>query len=666
MNLASRLGLLLILAPGALCAQAYKKLPDWAVPVYEASRKVSQPEDADTWVLLDRTEFAYTGNGEIAIHRCRLVEVLTDRGTGAGVFITTGLGGGASKVKKLKGWNLRPDGDMVKLDSDNVVAVEKPGDSNGVTNERTTGAFLERVVKGSLIAFESTQTETDPGGPDAATGVMEVAPIFRWEIVAATKGGWFTDLKKVSMSLDLRHFAPWIPAPTIVPNVSVAADNVPPLPKEEGATPDAWNVLPRVTLKFMDPDLKVVPDLHSWDGVASWVETAFADKAAARPLPETRVAAGLQGLESIHHWMGSQLTYKQVYMSPERGLVPLSAEQVVRRRYGDCKDLASCFIAAARADGFEAFPVLARIMEGRVEPDEPVTFACFNHVIAAVRLKETLNLPSEVETPAGRFLLVDATARMTPLGRLPADHAKGRLLICVGGKGVWVKVPDAALERPELHATFTATADSTGKVQGTLKLVEMANARALRASVLALDPQDYQRFIFAEVLALPPNARIEVIRHSDPLDVSKPFEVELKLEDPKGFDIHGTEWDLNAMGIFRMVPSAIQRAGRARKFPVEFAGQELFDVQAQVTTPANLRPFLEHKEGGTAFHVYQWDAKSQPQAGGGAILSLKYRNEEKWAAFGFDAKDAGTAEWAKDRHQMQSLVSDALAFELKP
>jgi len=665
MNLRHGLAFLFI-ATQALSAQSLREFPDWALPAYRASRAIPKPDDADDWVLLDRTEFAYTGDGEIAIHRCRLVEVLTDRGTSAGVFRTIGLGGGASKVKKLKGWNFRPDGDTVKLDSVNVVAIEKPGDSSGVTNERVTSAVLQRVVKGSVVAFESVQTQVDPGGPATISWVMERSPIFRWEITAAAKGGWFTDLKQVSLSLNLRHFSPWIQTPTLVPNVSAAADNIPALPRDEGAISSGWNTLPRVSLKFMDPDLKGAPATASWDGIAAWEESVFADKAAPRPLPGQSVLEGKKGLDSIHQWVNSQLTYKQVYMSPERGLIPLSADQVVRRRYGDCKDLASCFIAAARADGFEAFPVLARIIEGRIEPDEPVNPACFNHVIVAVRLKDTLHLPSEVQTTGGRFLLIDPTGRLTSLGHLPIAHAKGRLMICAEGKGIWVDVPNVALEHPEVEVALAASVDRNGGLRGTLRVKESADARGLRSGALGLDPQEYQRSIFSNFLYLPSNAHIQVLRHSDPLDVSKPFEVEVSIEDPTAFEIHGTEWDLDGMGIFRMVPPLIQRPGQPRQYPVESTGEEAMDVQAEITVPGKLTPVVAHRTVGTAFRDFQWDAKTRATEDGETLLSLRLKNKQKPVYFGFETRNAGLAEWALDRRQMRNIAADALAFEFKP
>src|SRR6185437_13662003 len=158
------------------------------------------------------------------------------------------------------------------------------------------------------------------------------------EVEAAKKGGWFTSLKDVKVELETRHFSPWIPVFTSEQGVKLAADNLPPLPQSEGAIPWPWNALPRISLRFIDPDLKGTPALGSWDGIAAWHEATFREKAQPRMLPGEDGHAGLEALEAARKWMASQLVYKQVYLSPERGIVPLESGEVIRRRFGDCKD----------------------------------------------------------------------------------------------------------------------------------------------------------------------------------------------------------------------------------------------------------------------------------------------------------------------------------------
>ncbi len=656
---------MLLVASQPLLARWGGQLPDWATAAIQKTGSLSVPQDADRWVILDRTEFAYVGDGEVRTHRFRVVKVLTDRGTDAATFVLMGLGGGASKVKKLKGWNLRPDGEVDKLDSDNVVAIENAGNSNGVDNSRLTGAALQRVVKGSYVAFESLQTFQNPEGPVGIASVMEEDPIFRWEFAAAKHEGWFTNLKDVGVKVDLRHFQPWIPGLKVIPDQEVTADLVPAAPKNEHQIPWFWNAMPRVQVRFLDPTLHSSPDLSSWDGLAAWIEASYQQHASAAPLPEVRATPDAAGLKAISGWMRRELAYKQVYLTPERGFMPLDASDVVRRRYGDCKDLSSCFLAAARSAGFNAFPVLARIVEGRIEDDEPVFPGAFNHVISAVKLDKSLNLPAEIETPVGRFLLVDPTARLTPIGYLPQDHRGTRVMICTNRKAVWVKVPDAAIEPVSLKVRFDGDVEASGSLSGTVSLEEVGDFSGLRSAVLNRTDKDFKKFILDSILDLPSDGQLEILRHSDPLDLSKPLTIDLTIIHPHGIVVSRAEVDLDPLGIFRVLPTAIQPPGQPRRYPIEVQSSGIREISARIQFPRLVQPFLSEKVLDGPFRRLSWSARSETK-GPGSLVTLSLISQWKSAYFGFGEQEVGIVAWSKLRKESRSFLDDALAFRIEP
>lgn len=659
------LAALMLVSFQPLLARWSGRIPDWAGAAIAKAEVTPTPMDADRWVLLDRTEFAYMGDGEIRTHRFRVVKVLTERGTDAATFLLMGLGGGASKVKKLKGWNLRPDGELDKLDSDNVVAVENAGNSNGVDNSRLTGAVLERVVKGSYVVFESLQSFHNPEGPVGMASVMEADPILRWEFAAAKHEGWFTNLKDVGVKVDLRHFQPWIRGLNMVPDQGVTADQIPATPKNEHQTPWFWNAVPRVQVRFLDPALHSSPDLSSWDGLAAWIEASFQQHATAGSLPGVQATPDAAGLKAISAWMSRELVYKQVYLTPERGYMPLDASDVVRRRYGDCKDLSSCFLAAARSVGFKVYPVLARIVEGRIEEDEPVFPGAFNHVISAVKLDKSLGLPAEVETPEGRFLLVDPTARLTPLGYLPDDHRGRRVMICADRKAVWVSVPDAAIEPVFLKMRLEAAVEGTGSLSGTVHLEEVGNASGLRSAVLNRTEKELKDFLLGSILVLPTDAQFEVVKHSDPLDLSRPLSLDLSFIHPKGAVFSATEVDLDPLGIFRVLPTAIQPPGQARKYPIEVEASGRREISALIQFPKAVQPFLPAKAMDGPFRRLSWSAKAEIK-GSGSLVTLSMSSQWKRAYFGDGEQEAGVAAWSKLRKESRSFLDDALAFKPAP
>ena len=508
-----------------LWSQPLNKLPDWAMPHVQAVAAEAAPDGADAWVLLDRTQVAYAGDGEIRTRRFRLVKVLSERGLGQGAFILGGLGDQASRVRELRGWNLRPDGDLEKLSKD-ATATWESGVGGGYSTDQQILAVLPRVTKGSLVAFESLQSFRHPLGPLDATEVLEVVPIRQWELEVVLDAAWFRSVEGVAVNLDLKHFAPWIPAPVVQPGRSVKASNLPALPRGESMHPHAFDQLPFVLVRFLDPRLKETPSLATWDSLAIWLNRQYQERC---PRSEASGAVGkgpLEGLKAIHAWMGRDFLYKQVYLTPSRGWLPETAVEVVRKKYGDCKDLAGCFLAEAAGLGVQGSPVLARIGGGEIQPDLPPSLT-HDHVVAALRLPQSLGLAAEVETPKGRYLLVDLTDPDTPLGQLGEAHRGRWLMICDPSGALWVRAPEAAILQPRIRVEVTGEVNLGGKLTATVRFVETGDKLDLRSA--ARGSGKLVDFIAREILDVPPTGSITLVSQSDPRDIHRPFEAVVKV-----------------------------------------------------------------------------------------------------------------------------------------
>jgi hypothetical protein len=646
-----------------LVGQDLAKLPDWARSPVVAAADEPAPAGADAWVLFDRTEVAYVGDGEIRTRRLRLVKILGERGFGEGTFTIQGLGGKSSEVKKLLGWNLRPDGELIKLDQNHVVTIDNASEAEASSNT-LTGATLSRLAKGSLVAFESLQVIRHPMGPIDGAWILEKNPIRRWELEPAKKAGWFTSVKHVEIRVDRRHLQPWLTRISDLAGGGLAVDRVPPLPKDESFHPDSLNVWPQVFVRFLDPDLKGAPPWTDWNAFASWMYASYAEKQGTVLLEGLRGKVGKDGLEYLTGWMAKELQYRQVYLSPERGWLPLHAYEVGRLSYGDCKDLSCFLLAYAKSLGWEACPVLARIVNGVAEQGEPPSLWTFNHVIVAIRLKETLGLPAEVETPQGRFLLIDATDRFTPLGFLGAAHQDGRVLICTAQGGIWVQIPPSAIQPSKVAALLQGEADPQGALKATLRLQETGTGWGLRWLLQEQGLKKMRTHLLTNILDLPPTAIFEITRTGDPLDRLTPFFIEMELRHPEGFKRSGGEAYLAPLG-WRIVPGQIQKPGVARQYPVRQLKGPEFEFTGTVKVPYGCVPILAAKEGDTPFRVFAWTAKATPE-GAGTLLALHLQHRQKDAFFDFDRREEGVAAAKKDRSQVRNLIVDGLAFKVLP
>ncbi len=637
--------------------QGLSKLPDWAQAAAAAGLGIPAQE-ADAWVLLQKTEFAYTGDGEIRKHQLRLVHILSERGLREGSFAIQGLGGKTCKVKKLKGWNLRPDGEMVRLESDEVftLGVDSPGAA--FSTHFVTSAVLDRVVKGSWVAFESLEIVRMPLGPVNVTDVMEEYPIQQWELSLAKSEGWFTNLKAVRLRLEARHLQPWIAQPTLTPT-SLLMRNVPALPKDEALHPRPADTLPMVYLAFLDPNFKSGPSLESWDTYAKWVYQAFLPHfESVEPVPVKGLSA-LEGLRSLTSWMARARTYKQVHLSPERGWVPETSSEVLRRRYGDCKDLVACLSGGVAGLGLRPYPVLASVQEGYLERDQPVTPYGFNHAISALRLQESLGLRAEVETSQGRFLLMDPTSRLTPLGWLPAAHRGRRVMICTETGALWVEVPPASIEPSRLDLSLRGRAEAEGSLEATLHLREEGDAASLRSYALLRGAKDLRDHL-AGLLGLGSEVDFKVLRVSDPLDLQRALEIETRIRHPHALSRTGSEFALEQIGLPGL-PILAQKPGRPRQFPLESVSDLEWTFRADLELPPDLRAVCTQRSLETPFRRASWSSRLE----GGHFFG-EFHQRCRDARFGFEEREEGVRQAKKDRNQLKLLLEEATTFASKP
>jgi len=654
-----RLSLLMLGLTLLSSAQDLSRLPTWAASAAQAARAETAPSDAEGWVLFDRTEIAYAGDGEIRLKRMRLIQVLEERGTRFRTYTLYGLGGRASRVKRLKGWNLRPDGELVKLDSDKVVTANDATDADFSTTT-LTGAALDRVMKGSLIAFESLESIQSPLGPVADAPLMGELPVRCWELETAKQEGWFSNLKAVEVRIDQRRFQPWGLKVEELGTGGLRVKDVAALPINEGAHPPFNEILPVVQVRFLDAKEPLSAMWTSWDAYARWVASTYGPKCQPTGVPDLKGNTGLAGLQALWNWMRQGLTYKQVYLTPERGWIPEASTEVGRKRYGDCKDLSAFFLGEAKGLGFTGVPTLARISRGILAADEP-PFPCFNHVIVALKLEASLGLAAEVVTPKGRFLLVDPTDPLIPIGFLSHPHAGGRVMICLPDGAVWLDIPEAAI-LPE-RLVFELKGQVSGReLHGTVSVRESGDYWGLRATARAGGDKALRDLLLKQYLDLPPVATLEVVSTSDPLDTDKPFEVALKLDHPEGFKTLAGEGNLTDLGM-PGIPATIQRVGQARRYPILGRSRGNLIYRAELRFATAVRPFVDKRAGESPFRTFTWTSESRPE-GEGTVVTMSLDHRFTPARFGFEARDQGLKAWKLDRALVKSLRDDALAFRL--
>lgn len=177
----------------------------------------------------------------------------------------------------------------------------------------------------------------------------------------------------------------------------------------------------------------------TWADVGRWYAGLSRDRYALTPEIEAKLAEIVKAaptredsLRALHRWVAQDFRYVSLSLGIG-GYQPRTPAQVWETQYGDCKDKATFFIAAARKMGWEAEPVL--LSSFGISDESMPSITQFNHMIAAVR------------NPAGGWWYLDLTADLVPFGEIPPGY-QGEFGLLVRGDGAVeeVRFPENAPE----------------------------------------------------------------------------------------------------------------------------------------------------------------------------------------------------------------------------
>lgn len=201
--------------------------------------------------------------------------------------------------------------------------------------------------------------------------------------------------------------------------------------KPEYAQPPGSSQVPRVSYSTG----------RSWADVAAAyaraVDARLADagNVAARAKEWAGGAKGLDALEPLLAGLEGTVRYTGVEMG-DGGTVPRSPRETLERGFGDCKDLATLYVALLRAVGLKAEVALVSMHEPGAQEALP-GLGVFNHAVVCVRAT-----PDQYIDPTNRARRADEAA--PPLaGRL--------VLVAAAGTKALVRLP--ALTQAQSHET---------------------------------------------------------------------------------------------------------------------------------------------------------------------------------------------------------------------
>lgn len=219
---------------------------------------------------------------------------------------------------------------------------------------------------------------------------------------------------------------------------------------------------------------------------------------------------------AIYQWVNKNIRYLLVVLD-RGGWIPHSTEQILKNRYGDCKDYTTLIYAMLKAKGIESVPVLINSKFGNWFP-KVATMEHFDHAVLYIPKLE---------------LFADATSPNTRLGLIPQTLV-GKTALQSGEKPGLISVPQ---NRPDDNQLLSEV-DVEILENGTLRS-RVSNVFAGRSEILFRPIfSDAKRTGLADHLVkfqlafygLTGSGR--VLEISDPHAVADPFSIKLEVEIP--------------------------------------------------------------------------------------------------------------------------------------
>jgi tetratricopeptide (TPR) repeat protein len=250
-------------------------------------------------------------------------------------------------------------------------------------------------------------------------------------------------------------------------------------------------------------------------GAASRAAGAPVQPASLSPPPDGWDAATKRLLVSaVYGFVVSQTRYVGLEFGIH-GYKPYRVEDVLRRRFGDCKDKASLMHALLASIGIDARIVLLRTRRlGRI-PEAPASLAVFDHAIVWVPDLD---------------LWLDGTAAYSGSRELPRED-RGASVLVVNGDAPprFATIPEARPEENRTETRFEVSIDPDGRasVKGTSRVAGAQASHYRRAYLSAHDRRAQLEKAFNRTF---PGLRVASVTTSDLARIEEDVRMEFTLE----------------------------------------------------------------------------------------------------------------------------------------
>ncbi len=336
--------------------------------------------------------------------------------------------------------------------------------------------------------------------------------------------------------------------------------NLPPIKSENNIPPE--NLIQNALL--FSPDRFELEDYEgpfsSWDAIASWYKLLAENKYYLSDETKNEIGKLISSKEdkkeiirTLYKYMQEKTRYIAIFLGIG-GWQPHPADEILKNRYGDCKDLSTLMISILDIAGIKAYPALARQREsGVVNADFPSNQ--FNHCIAFVPLKKDT-------------LWLECTADFIDMEDIPYNIEGTHALVVKENGGELIKVPQKTATENMWHSTLGGTLDRRGNLSFTSTIMTTGNQKNFYRILFGFNkPSRVKQIITEQLTKYIPGLTIASHTVEETALAQNPYKIEVKGKFKLFGKIVGKRIFFNPVVFNRALKTDIPEE-KTREFPI--------------------------------------------------------------------------------------------------
>ncbi len=447
-------------------------------------------------ILLDEAEVNLYKTGDLhssRMERHMVVKILNRKGYGyANIVIPFAS---ETVISDIEAKTVLPDGTIIPLKQKNIFETDLFPSSLMYADLKAKRFTMPGIVPGCIVEYRWTQTvknftywtkwyfqHTEPVKLSRYT----VRCPSRWEIEWKTYGSDKVRMFKEDYPEGFKAVREW------------EIRDIPPFIPEDGMPPGS-NVMANITFSPVH--------VKKWSDISAWYNRLAADAEKPGAAVKKKVArliaeedTGREKARKILRFVRDSIRYVAIEIGIG-GFRPHEATEVLRVRYGDCKDMATLMVAMGKAAGVNIRPVLLSTW-GHGETDTfLVSHSWFNHAIVVLK------------DDADSLIFMDPTHKKTAFGDLPwNDRNRLAMIIDADGSECFVTTPASGPDDNTESAFWDIHADSEGNIYGSLTLsYKGAQAASVRYTEELIHPISLKTYLAKKLLQYRPALTVDSV-----------------------------------------------------------------------------------------------------------------------------------------------------------